>query len=96
MHHYKILQLTKDNRDLLFCPFVKSRVDINNYEVKYEGDVDYNIESEHDLNVVLERLYSKFNINRPEDFTGHSLSVSDVIELDGVNYYVDSFGFEKF
>lgn len=47
----------------------------------------------------LDSLFYKFNVNRPEDFVGHSLSVSDVIVMrkDGEvkSYYVDSFGFEE-
>lgn len=43
----------------------------------------------------LERIFTRFNINRPEDFKGHSLSVSDVIVLNGTAYYTDSFGFKK-
>lgn len=47
----------------------------------------------------LDSLFEKFNINHPRDFTGHSLSVSDVIVVnkDGTlkAYYVDSFGFEE-
>ncbi len=30
----------------------------------------------------LDTLYERFNIHRPDDFTGHSLSVSDVIVLE--------------
>ncbi len=49
--------------------------------------------------VTLEDLFEQFNVNRPEDFTGHSLSVSDIVVLqqDAVvtAYYVDSFGFEE-
>ena len=45
----------------------------------------------------LDTLYERFNLHRPEDFTGHSLSVSDVIVLESVGdkkaFYVDSFGF---
>lgn len=47
----------------------------------------------------LDSLYEKFNLFRPEDFTGHSLSVSDVIVWnDGKEkkaYYVDSYGFKE-
>lgn len=47
----------------------------------------------------LEALYTKFNIARPEDFTGRSLSVSDVVVLrrDGqaAAYYVDRLGFQE-
>lgn len=47
----------------------------------------------------LEDLFVQFNLYRPDDFTGHSLSVSDIMALkqDGVVscYYVDSVGFCK-
>ena len=47
----------------------------------------------------LDNLFERFNIERPNDFTGHSMSVSDVIIMNrGENlkaYYVDSFGFEE-
>ena len=45
----------------------------------------------------LESIYQRFNINHPADYTGYSLSVSDIVVLhrDGKDmaYYVDSFGF---
>ncbi len=47
-------------------------------------------------NELLEDLYVKFNINRPSDFTGHSLSVSDIVEIvrkdETKYYYYDDFG----
>ena len=47
----------------------------------------------------LEAIYERFNIQRPADFTGHSLSVSDVVVLnDGKSIkacYVDSIGFAE-
>lgn len=47
----------------------------------------------------LERIFEKFNFDRPADFTGHSLSVSDVVVLhqDGQekSYYTDSIGFRE-
>ena len=47
-------------------------------------------------NYILDDIYEIFNVgNRPEDFTGHSLSVSDIIVKDGEMYYVDSIGFAK-
>ena len=52
-----------------------------------------------DQGSILEGLYAKFNLDRPEDFHGHSLSVSDVIVLKQkgqvTSYYTDSFGFQK-
>ena len=47
----------------------------------------------------LEDIYRRFNIDHPEDFRGHSLSVSDVVILheNGADaaYYVDSIGFKE-
>ena len=47
----------------------------------------------------LDGIFERFNIQRPADFTGHSLSVSDVVVInDGESvkaYYVDSIGFAK-
>lgn len=47
----------------------------------------------------LEAIYERFNIQRPADYTGHSLSVSDVVVLnDGKSIkacYVDSIGFAE-
>lgn len=48
---------------------------------------------------ILEDLYTKFNVDHPEDFKGHSLSVSDIVALKqhgAVSYhYVDSIGFKE-
>ena len=47
----------------------------------------------------LEAFYVQFNTARPEDFRGHSLSVSDIVALKvgGVVscHYVDSIGFKE-
>lgn len=47
----------------------------------------------------LDGIYERFNLQRPKDFLGHSLSVSDVIvtSQDGQQqaFYVDSFGFKE-
>ena len=47
----------------------------------------------------LEDIFTHFNIDRPEDFRGHSLSVSDVVVLhqNGENtcHFVDSFGYKE-
>ena len=48
---------------------------------------------------VLEELYVTFNLRRPPDFSGHSLSVSDVVMLNREGkagaYYVDRIGFKE-
>lgn len=47
----------------------------------------------------MEDLYVKFNIDHPDDFRGHSMSVSDIVALKVVGevsfHYVDSVGFQK-
>jgi len=47
----------------------------------------------------LEDIYTRFNIDHPADFRGHSLSVSDVVVLhqngENTSHYVDSFGYRE-
>ena len=74
----------------------KDGVQLNHddYELVYEGEV-----GEFRGNATLEALYTQFNTDHPEDFRGHSLSVSDVIviSVDGKDtaYFCDSFGFTE-
>lgn len=69
--------------------------ELDHYEVVYIAP----LEPFTNLNAMLEGIYTKFNIQHPEDFRGHSLSVSDIVALkqNGVVscHYVDSFGFAK-
>ena len=68
-----------------------------NYELVYSASLPPT--DVRDQAAVLESLYARFNLDRPEDFHGHSLSVSDVIALKQNGrlscYYTDSFGFQK-
>ena len=69
-----------------------SEVDSSIYDKIYVGDVPCEN---------LEEIYRIFNLERPDDFRGHSLSVSDVVEVvAGVKkeagyYFCDSFGYKK-
>ena len=98
MRNYQIYQLkdTIDNKDVLFCGLdemnrQKGHVDIERYDAVYAGDMPPGMD--------LESIYLRFNVNRPEDFHGHSLSVSDVIVVSSDSYrrayYVDVFGFSE-
>ena len=66
-------------------------VDPANYELVYTAPL-----TERDS---LESIYTRFNMDRPADFTGHSLSVSDIVVLhqDGKDtaHYCDRFGFSQ-
>lgn len=62
-----------------------------NYELVYEAPLT----AKDDL----ESIYTRFNVDRPADFTGHSLSVSDIVVLhqDGKDtaHYCDRTGFSE-
>ena len=62
-----------------------------NYELVYEAPLT----AKDDL----ESIYTRFNVDRPADFTGHSLSVSDIVVLhqDGRDtaHYCDRAGFSE-
>ena len=76
---------------------VDQTVKPENYELVYSASLPQ--ADVRDQAAVLESLYARFNLDRPEDFHGHSLSVSDVIALKQNGrlscYYTDSFGFQK-
>lgn len=70
--------------------------DKNNYESVYSGKIS-DISRGTSKNWVLDDIYAKFNDNnRPDDFEGNSLSMSDVIVLEDENgksaHYVDRYG----
>ena len=70
---------------------LKNNFSLNDYKVVYEGEVeDITIEA------ALEKLFTLFNVYHPEDFEGEwSMSISDIVELEGEYYYTESFGFKK-
>ncbi|MEG0570375.1 MAG: YodL domain-containing protein [Oscillospiraceae bacterium] len=63
--------------------------DIKNYENVYSGKMEQS--------ATLENIYQEFNINRSEDFKGHSLSMSDIIVVEAngayTANYIDTFGY---
>ena len=65
----------------------------DHYEAVYSGSLP----SDGSTEARLDDLYMKFNTAHPQDFTGHSLSVSDIVVLkqQGAvsSHYVDSVGF---
>ena len=95
---YTILQLKDgdDTRDYRFADLSELRerglsVERGNYNAVYSGRLANG--------VTLEDIYTKFNVDIPDDFHGHSLSVGDIIEIssDGKTaaHYVDGYGFEE-
>ena len=95
---YGIYQLkdSAETRDIRFMDMdylEKEGIPVSreNYTLVYTGELTEGMS--------LEDIYTKFNIDHPADFTGHSLSVSDVVLLhqDGENtsHYVDSVGYRE-
>ena len=90
------LKDTEKTRDIRFMSmdYLEMKgipVSRENYELVYTGELAEGMS--------LEDIFTKFNIDHPADFTGHSLSVSDVVVLhqDGENtsHYVDSVGYRE-
>lgn len=71
--------------------FAKSHnFSISDYKEVYSAELE---EGETDTDT-LENLFVIFNTDHPDDYTGHSLSVSDVVKIKNRYYYCDSFGWE--
>ncbi|MDR1704622.1 MAG: ssDNA-binding domain-containing protein [Clostridiales bacterium] len=70
-----------------------------NYELVYAAPFPERVEFLSDRYPVLNRIYKDFNGNQPADYTGRSVSVSDVIVLkhngDISSFYVDSAEFKE-
>lgn len=95
---FSIYQLKQgdETRDFRFEPYDRLQaagnvVDKANYELVYSAPLA--------LGTSLEDIYTRFNIDHPADFKGHSLSVSDVVVLhqnrQDAAHYVDSFGYKE-
>ena len=101
---YAIYQLrhTQDTRDLRFAPMSQvlmagKTIDREKYELLYIGDLPG--KTGQKTGEILEEIYARFNFMKPEFFTGHSLSMSDIVGLKQNGritfHYVDSFGFPE-
>ena len=95
---FGIFQLkdTEEARDIHFMgmDYLESKgiaVTKENYDLLYTAPLEEGTS--------LEDIYTRFNIDRPADFRGHSLSVSDVVVLhhngENTSHYVDSFGYRE-
>ena len=95
---FSIYQLKggEETRDFRFEPYDRLQatgktVERANYELIYTAPLT--------AGTSLEDIFTRFNIDHPKDFKGHSLSVSDVVVLhqNGENtaHYVDSIGYKE-
>ena len=96
---FSIYQLDDANpkrHDMMFASLAElhqigEEVKGSNYRHVYTGALN--------AGETLDSIYERFNLYHPDDFRGHSLSVSDIVVLrkDGQEqaHYVDSFGFKQ-
>lgn len=96
---FSLYQISWDNsatRQLTFVSYDELKkqgltVDGRNYDCAYSGLMA--------SGETLDSIYERFNLRHPDDFRGHSLSVSDIVVLhqNGHDqaFYVDSFGFRE-
>ena len=95
---FSIYQLKRgdETRDLRFEPYDRltaagHAVDPANYDLIYSAPLA--------PGTILEAIFTRFNIDHPKDFKGHSLSVSDVVVLhqngQDTAHYVDSIGYRQ-
>ena len=94
---YEIWQLKDcpENELLHFTEYAyasKFRLSESRYEKVYEATVTEETDS-------LDKLYYKFNVEKPENFKGHSMSMSDIVVLNKEGersaWYCDSIGFKE-
>ncbi len=96
---FSIYQLNEESRSGLFVRYADNKdmkLNKDNYNLIYQTDTS-GFQEHSDINGTLDEIYYRFNVTRPVDFKGHSLSVSDVVVFEEENkaYYVDSFGFQE-
>lgn len=94
---YKIHQIKDiENTGYAFRGYDSKKFNFSDYECRYEGEFADDTKTATEI---CEVIFYLFNMRRPKDFTGHSLSMSDVIELDtGISrrlYYCDTCGWQR-
>lgn len=93
IYQLKDIQETRDIRFMAldYLEMKGVAVSKDNYDLVYTGELKEGMS--------LEDIYTKFNIDHPADFTGHSLSVSDVVVLhqggENTSHYVDAVGYSE-
>ncbi len=95
MLNYKLFQVKDDLtlefgfKGLDFLQTIGLELNLNNYDLVYESVVGTNED------YTLEALFSKFNLEHPNDFYGRSMSVSDIVQIEDDYYYCDSIGWKN-
>lgn len=86
------INMERDTENIIFRNYTyatKNGVSPEIYDLKFDGDIPVQ---------TLEGVFALFNLSRPDNFKGHSLSISDIVEfVEGDKsecYYCDDIGWE--
>ena len=90
------IDIEKDTEHVKFMPFdfvrLRKKFDFSIYKEVWSGELE---------DCRLDKIFRIFNLEHPEDFKGHSLSVSDIVQIIDSDeepngyYYCDSIGWKK-
>lgn len=94
----KIFQINR-NRDknknkFMAYDWIKDKFDFSIYDEVWSGEIPNKYKT-------LDGIFEMFNLEHPKDFKGHSLSMSDIVQVTKTEieeegfYYCDSFGWKK-
>ena len=98
---YKVFQIPFPNTEAeekIYCRYAFMSLDrIDNvhfeyYSETYSGNIDT---KNTDIYKILDDIFRELNINHPSDYKGHSLSVSDIVEINGKYYFCDDLGWKE-
>jgi hypothetical protein len=93
----KIFQINanRDKHNVIFMGYKwLKEFDFSIYDEVWSGAAPYGFDS-------LDEIFTTFNIDHPEDFYGHSLSVSDIVQIiesdteESGYYFCDNYGWKK-
>lgn len=95
MKYCTVLQISENAPDRHYKTFIGyemikkhfGKVNLNDYKIVWFGKVNDD--------ATFEDIFEMCNLNHPEDYRGHSLSVSDIVYMDGKVMYCDSIGFTE-
>lgn len=92
-----ILQIS----DIKNCPYafndftyaLDNGFDPNDYDIIYKANLNLKTKN---INRILDYLFRRFNEDeKPSNYSGRSIAVSDIVILDKIPYYCNSYKWEK-
>ena len=102
-HEYKIYQLDAHNENVIKDHKMYESWEMLNrtagfnfhqYKLVWEDKIEMYDDTASEEKI-LDNLFEQFNVAHPKNYHGRSMSVSDVVVLNGTMYYCDSFGWKK-